>query len=133
MDYNNATAQECADWLAVNDGWAWRPWAGEEIHRLWTHPNGDEELEYRGTERLDNEHGPYKLTLDGAAAALPSNWRVDYIRDRGEYAGLGNARWYVRAFRVPGDITNCVSCDGTDELTARYRAAVASRMEGGKA
>jgi len=124
MDYNTATAQECADWLACDDGWTKVQTAHGDY--AWRHSTLRDDP-------CSNWSHPYPLTLDAAAGALRSNWRVDYIRDRGEYAGLGDARWYARVFRVPGDITNSVSCEGPDELTARYRAAVASKMEGGKA
>ena len=96
--------------------------------RLWSHPDKLDMLEYRGIIGCDNG-GPYKLTLDAAAAALRRNWRVDYIRDRGNYAELGNARWFARVLLSPGELSNCVCCEGPDELTARYRAAVAARME----
>jgi len=126
---NEMTAQECADWLAENDGWTWRPWAGEEVYRLWTHPNGDEELEYRGIERLDDEHGPYKLTLDGAAAALRDPWKLStFHRHPSGYTKV--MLWNVAsdATQIEWDSIRMIHQDGPDELTARYRAAVASRI-----
>ena len=121
MNYNEMTAAQCADWLAEKDGWEWRPYAGADDQRLWTHPDGREELEYRGAERLDNEHGPYKLTLDAAAGAMKRPWRL--VRVEVNHDG-----------RAMATIYNGAECkwnhaEGPDELTARYRAAVAARME----
>lgn len=123
MNYNEMTAAQCADWLAVKDGWTWRPYAGSDDQRLWTHPDGREELEWRGTERMDNEHGPYKLTLDAAAGALREPWKWDAVE------------WWNEMVRVSAcKITTWekLYVDGPDELTARYRAAVAARMEDDK-
>lgn len=126
MNYNEMTAQQCADWLAEKDGWTWRPYAGAADQRLWTHPDGREELEYRGAERLDNEHGPYKLTLDAAAGALREPWKWDSIE---WWDNAVIARYFdngVRESKFPAFMQRV---DGPDELTARYRAAVAARME----
>lgn len=123
MNYNEMSAQQCADWLAEKDGWVWRPYAGSDDQRLWTHPDGREELEYRGAERLDNEHGPYKLTLDAAAGALREPWRlrsVAYCDDRKAWQAiieLVNKQDTLWLWYAP------------DRMTAEYRAAVAARME----
>ena len=120
MNYNEMTAAQCADWLAEKDGWTWRPYAGADDQRLWTHPDGREELEYRGAERLDNEHGPYKLTLDAAAGALREPWRWDEVL------------WWVATVYAEiwhKDTCEKIGCEAPDELTSRYRAAVAARME----
>jgi hypothetical protein len=114
MDYNNATAQECADWLAGDDGWTWRHYAGDEHWRLWT-------LAAKNAEQFDH---PYPLTLDSAAGALREPWEWDSV-----------CFWtaHVDAYAKHVAKGYSVCAEAPDELTARYRAAVASRMEGGKA
>ena len=121
MNYNEMSVAQCADWLAEKDGWVWRPYAGADDQRLWTHPDGREELEYRGAERLDNEHGPYKLTLDAAAGALREPWRLSAIYFLSKSVRVAVHNTQTKSLGL--------SVDAPDELTARYRAAVAARME----
>jgi len=118
-DYNTMTAQQCADWLAERDGWTWRPYADSDSVRLWSHPDKLDMLEYRGIIGCDNG-GPYKLTLDAAAAALREPWDWDYVDwwEDGIEAGIINAETRRKKANL-----------APDELTARYRAAVAARME----
>jgi hypothetical protein len=124
IDPNTATAQECADWLAVDDGWTWRNYAGFEDERLWNHPDGRELLEYRHEERLESEQGPHPLTLDGAAGALQEPWRWDRV-DWMTASVEATITQFVNLAR-----SSHINTDGPDELTARYRAAVAARLAG---
>jgi hypothetical protein len=108
MNVNDMTAQQAADWCGEQDGWKW-----SEDRKGWV--LGDRCLPY----------WPYPLTLDGAAAALPEGWRVDYMRDRKQ---ITTPRWFVRALRLGGEFQSGICVEADDELTARYRLAVACRM-----
>lgn len=63
---------------------------------------------------------PCPPTLDGAAAALPEGWKLRtlYQCDTG---------WVCSAMLNAGNIRGLV--DQPDEITARYRLAVACRMK----
>ena len=63
---------------------------------------------------------PYPLTLDAAAGALREPWK---LAKTCRIDGLYNCT----VWRNAGSI--CTIEDAPDELTARYRAAVAARME----
>lgn len=112
INYNTATAQECADWLAGDDGWTivnselppCSYWWNEAIQQ----------------QRVLNDP-PYPLTLDAAAGALREPWRLAHID-----LWPGN----VVAHIVRDHCGSKKSAVGPDELTARYRAAVAARLAG---
>jgi hypothetical protein len=101
MNPNNMTAQQAADWCAVDDGWR-------------AYPDG---LWYKVGHYPLHDH-PHPLTLDGAAAALPEGWSVNLLFT------YTDGKWGAKAFGPAG----MWSIDGPDELTARYRLAVACRM-----
>ena len=111
MDYNTATAQECADWLAGDDGWEMFD------DGVWRRDKpGQREYEY-----LYNTH-PYPLTLDAAAGAMKRPWRLERI----EVASDGKNTVTI----YNGYTANRISIEGRDRLTAEYRAAVAARLDG---
>jgi hypothetical protein len=115
MDYNTATAQECADWLAGDDGWKIVNSELPPCSYWWN--------ESTQQQRVLNDP-PYKLTLDAAAGALREPWRLVSIQ-------LNSVGWaFVKAYNAS---VGWLEIEGPDRLTAEYRAAVASRMEGGKA
>ena len=111
IDYNTATAQECADWLHKHERWEW-----DEGMALWVRGDGK-----------TSTHTPYPLTLDGAAGALREPWRLvslHIVVDRVDFYQVliekhnGSVEWKV------------LLIDGPDRLTAEYRAAVAARLDG---
>jgi hypothetical protein len=121
IDINTATAQECADWLAEQDGWNQEP---PQVDGM-----GDQR-EYWWQWTISSAHGgrtyayspPYPLTLDAAAGALKRPWRlvrVDLNHDGRTMATIYN-----------GAECKWNNIEGPDELTARYRAAVAARLDG---
>ncbi len=112
MTPNDMTAQEAADWCAEQDGWERTGCWG-----YWYKPASGERCR-----RYKYSH-PHPLTLDGAAGALPEGLYVsvnhfcDSIRtdvDLWEAATVKNGAY--------------IAGTGPDELTARYRLAVACRM-----
>ncbi len=111
MNVNDMTAQECADWCGEQDGW--RPstptdtgnWRWEKTLR---------------TGLVDKrEDHPHPLTLSGAAAALPEGWTIWDMEQRGK-------EWVVGA--ILANHEREIYCTGPDEMTARYRLAVACGM-----
>ena len=110
MNYNEMTSAQCADWLAEKDGWLWRPYAGDEHWRLWT-------LAAKNAEQFDH---PYQLTLDAAAGALREPWVIHRICWHTAHVSVSMWRRNSACWK---------NVHGPDELTARYRAAVAARME----
>ena len=114
MNYNEMTAAQCADWLAEKDGWTWNAEYG------WNDFGSPVGCWTRGPYETSSKH-PFALTLDAAAGALREPWRWDEIQ------------WWqdgtVAALYVDVRVGQPHSARGPDELTARYRAAVAARME----
>lgn len=108
MSPNEMTAQQCADWLAERDGWA--PFNGGWRREI---PER-REYEYRDTH-------PLPLTLDAAAGALPPTWSLAKVSHYGPF-------WACHIERFKPTCERMI-VDAVDELTARYRAAVAARME----
>jgi hypothetical protein len=110
MNVNNMTAQQAADWCADDDGWRESlrhvRASGEEVW-CWERDGGDDSFSH-----------PHPLTLDGAAAALPEGWSVDLLFT------YTDGNWGAKAFGPAG----MWAINGPDELTARYRLAVACRM-----
>jgi hypothetical protein len=110
MNVNDMTAQEAADWCAEQDGWVdytacpdgWdaKPWKN---HRT---------KESRATH-------PHPLTLDGADAAFPSDWR--WFRAHGWWTAhkTTNIAGYPNYFRVK---------DTGDKIGDLYRLAALCRM-----
>ncbi len=115
MDYNTATAHECADWLAGDDGWELRTFGAWRRDKP-----GQREYEY-----LHNDH-PYQLTLDAAAGALRKPWYIECLRKNSAID-----HWYIHLRNTENQEN--IWTNAEDRLTAEYRAAVAARMEGGKA
>lgn len=127
-DYNTMTAAQCADWLAERDGWT----------AFARHPDGS--ITAWINERYAScgvvlTH-PMPLTLDAAAAALREPAFITAIR---RVVTIANLRcdgsdvvysWCVDLF-THFDASR-KQIEGPDELTARYRAAVAARMEDDK-
>lgn len=113
MNYNEMTAAQCADWLEAKD------WIKSVVdgYATWTRKCPPEVAasphNYRRTP-------PYPLTLDAAAGALREPWDWDYIEwwEDGTEASVRNMETGKKLAHL-----------APDELTARYRAAVAARME----
>ena len=105
MNYNEMTAAQCADWLAEKDGWTLVGgfWVSELLRSV-----------------VPSFH-PYPLTLDAAAGALREPWRL--VRLDVSKSGRALAVIYCESPEKWEHMS------GPDELTARYRAAVAARME----
>jgi hypothetical protein len=101
MNVNDMTAQQAADWCANDDKWTHHSagwWSEDGLRSSFSHP--------------------HPLTLDGAAAALPEGWSVDLLFT------YTDGNWGAKAFGPAG----MWAINGPDELTARYRLAVACRM-----
>jgi hypothetical protein len=134
MNVNDMTAQECADWCADQDGWNYEPAKvegfGATAHYWWRYT-------------IDVAHGgrtyasvhPYPLTIDGAAAALPEGWRLhrlDWCTT--DESWVAEAKKELSQGRYAYRQIDAYDSDGrwvaaiTDELTARYRLAVACKM-----
>lgn len=126
IDPQAMTLDECRDWLAEQDGWHWLAgvegdpvWCNVEALKTWdpaqvNHPEGSQ-----------YEH-PFPATLDGAAGALPEAWFT--IEQTRFYDDDDSLDWAVAATR-PGLVGRyCVRAWATDEITARYRLAVACRL-----
>ena len=116
MDYNTATAKECADWLAGDDGW--KPLAHDANGNVTAWINET----YASCGVVLNH--PYPLTLDSAAGALRDPLRWDEVL------------WFTASVYVQIRNANTeekIGYEAQDELTARFRVAVASRLEGAKA
>jgi hypothetical protein len=111
MNVNDMTAQQAADWCANNQ---WTLYA----EGMWVP---------KAKGRMSRVH-PFPLTLDGANAALPVGvagvvieWKFDW--HNGEYCAKAySPRGWGRSFAL------WIDAFGPDELTARYRLAVACRM-----
>ncbi len=115
MNPNTMTAQEAADWCAKDDGWreAFRHRHASGVEQwCWERDGGDESFDH-----------PHPLTLDGAAAALPEGWKLFALKDVGVHSG-----WSSAAIALPPLVVMTRFGHGPDELTARYRLAVACRM-----
>jgi hypothetical protein len=112
IDPNTATAQECADWLAGNDGWHCEI-DGEDFERSWV---------IQKSLPVRTYFHPYPLTLDAAAGALREPWRLARIEVN------ANGRALVTITK-PMPMT-WEQIEGPDRMTAEYRAAVAARLAG---
>jgi hypothetical protein len=115
MNYNDMSAAQCADWLAEKDGW----------NAFARHPDGS--ITAWINERYAScgvvlTH-PMPLTLDAAAGALREPWRWDRV-DWMTASVETTITQFVNLSR-----SSHINTEGPDELTARYRAAVAARME----
>lgn len=107
------TAQEAAEWCAEQDGWNFEP-PEPCVPGAWWKWNAHPTLKSRTWSKAH----PHPLTLDGAAAALPEGWSVNLLFT------YTDGKWGAKAFGPAG----MWAIDGPDELTARYRLAVACRM-----
>jgi len=108
---NTMTCDECRDELARRKGWreAFRHRHASGVEQwCWERDGGDESFDH-----------PYPPTLDGAAGALPEGWtlRTLYQCDTG---------WVCSAMLNTANIRGLI--DQPDELTARYRLAVACHV-----
>jgi hypothetical protein len=118
MNVNDMTAQEAADWCAEQDGWV--------KHLTHWHPDNVDGME---AVRADCHSHPHPLTLDGAAAALPEGWRLVELSDNQTEYGVPKYPWTTTGRKeFGGRLPEQVKTFGPDELTARYRLAVACRM-----
>lgn len=103
------TVDECRDWLAYYDGWEFK-------YNSWWHPD-----------KPSLQYHPYSPTLDSAARALNMPMRIfDF-----HFNDTQN-QWIIRAYpaqrvTIGGPIMFCYEVSGPDEVTARYRLAVACR------
>lgn len=116
-DYNTMNAQQCADWLEAKDEWIRTTVDG---YTTWTrkcHP------EVAASPSNFRRTPPYALTLDGAAAALREPWEIYMIRFTTAHVSVSLLRQNTACWK---------NVHAPDELTARYRAAVAARMEDDK-
>lgn len=114
MNYNEMTAAQCADWLAEKDGVKRGPQRHDSIvGDCWYRINPE-------TGRKEFCYHPYQMTLDSAESALREPWDWDEVQ------------WYtahIEAVVRNIDTGRKLGTTAPDELTARYRAAVAARME----
>ena len=120
MNYNEMTAAQCADWLEAKDDWIKSVVDG---YATWTRKC---QPEVAASPHNFRRTPPYPLTLDAAAGALREPWRWDSIE---WWDNAVIARYFDAGVRASGFPAFMQRVDGPDELTARYRAAVAARME----
>lgn len=130
MNPNTMTAQECADWCAMDDGWTNTIEQLAGIHRAYRvrwYRNIASTVPNVNTREWHESH-PHPLTLDGAAKALPEGWVWCKCLDVAE----NEDGWYGWNERTQRRSDGVFICDpitnGPDELTARYRLAVACRL-----
>ena len=117
MNYNEMSAQQCADWLAEKDGWV------KTLAKGADESDGEDGYFWAKGGKWQWEH-PMPLTLDAAAGALPAKMFF-YVN----YCILFGEETYVVCAVTKGTRIKEFRSEGPDELTARYRAAVAARME----
>lgn len=119
MNVNEMTAAECADWCAAQNGW--RIFNMPVGPRLYLAPGKPEDADCQ-------TECPYPLTLDGAAAALPDGVCGLVIERKFDWF---NGEVHAKAYSPMG-WGRCgalwIHTYGPDELTARYRLAVACGM-----
>jgi hypothetical protein len=127
MNPNTMTCDECRDELARRKGWTW------DASFVW-HGTGRGAWVKRGTPTDDTQTiewtivHPYPPTLDGAAAAMPEGRSV---RVNQEPRHKLTPHWLVNAVDIHEDGGRgyvMIDAEAEDELTARYRLAVACRM-----
>jgi hypothetical protein len=111
IDPNTATAQECADWLAGDDGWT-KVFADGYVAN-----DGLDAYYWKRDGRVQWAH-PYSVLTP----ELKPPWRLERI----EVASDGKNTVTI----YNGYTANRISIDGPDRLTAEYRAAVAARLAG---
>ena len=119
MNLNEMTAAQCADWLAAKDGYV-NVGVGCDF---WMHH----------TNPTVQVPPPYPLTLDAAAGALREPFYWHEIIWRYKWDGDVRKFSHVEVCMRKGEYTvaEWAWTTGHDELTARYRAAVAAKMEDG--
>lgn len=120
-DYNTMTAQACADWLAERDGWTKEIDTDGQVS--WVQHREKWLNDERAINMTRQYVHPMPMTLDAAAAALREPWDWDEVQ------------WYtahIEAVVRNIDTGRKIRTTAPDELTARYRAAVAARMEDDK-
>ena len=113
MNPNTMTAQECADWCAMDDWWrqAFQHRHASGAGQWWWERDG-------GDESFDH---PHPLTLDGAAKALPEGWSwTKHATSFGKWWAAYPPGWNGEEY--PEVV------DTGDEIADRYRLAVACRM-----
>lgn len=116
MTPNTMTLDEVRDELARRDGWEYTAphkdaETGRVVHGVWS----------RGKSTLCFH--PVIATRDGAAAALPKGWTLHALEEVGSLSGWSCAA--IAHYPLPAE-----TCFGhaPDELTARYRLALACRI-----
>ncbi len=120
VDPQGMTLEECLEWLAVADGWERKNRDGLDgvLRTQW----------YRrsNTGASGFVNFPHEPTLDGAAGALPETWFVCEIMRY--YEDDKSLAWSCMASRPGLPPGECRRGSGPDEITARYRLAVACRL-----
>jgi len=119
VNYNEMSADQCADWLAEKDGWV------KTLAKGADESDGEDGHFWAKGGKWQWEH-PMPLTLDAAAGALREPWGWSEIE---WWDNAVIARYFNRGVRASGWPAFMQRVDGPDELTARYRAAVAAMME----
>lgn len=129
MNPNELTAQQAADWCAVDDGWKHEPMG---VHEQYVSPDatlptfavltrtpcGPYRWVKNGVVRMEC---PYPLTLDGADAAVPTGWKwARYpLRIIAAWTWVGVHEATGRHIDVP---------DTGDKIGDLFRLAVACRV-----
>jgi len=118
VNYNEMTAAQCADWLAEKDGWSKEIDTDGQVS--WVQHREKWLNDERAINLTRQYVHPMPLKLDAAAGALREPWDWDYIEwwEDGTEASVRNMETGKKLAHL-----------APDELTARYRAAVAARME----
>jgi len=121
VNYNEMSAQQCADWLAEKDGWTKEIDTDGQVS--WVQHREEWLNDERAINLTRQYVHPMPLTLDAAAGALREPWKlrsVAYCDDR--------KAWQAIIERPDKQVTLWLWY-APDRMTAEYRAAVAARME----
>lgn len=120
MDPNTMTLDECRDWLAKDDGWAWVSRPVQHID-MGNHRNSftaDVRFWSRGDVKNIQSH-PCPPTIDAIAACMPDGWDLEIV------CLSDDKKWHTVGTHAPDEWYE-VSADS--EILARARLAVACRM-----
>jgi len=113
VNYNEMSAAHCADWLAEKDGWV------KTLAKGADESDGEDGYFWAKGGKWQWEH-PMPLTLDAAAGALREPWYIHLMHFTAAHVSVRLWRQNTACWK---------NVHGPDEMTARYRAAVAARME----
>lgn len=111
------SAQECVDWLLKEEGWYWVGLNDHDGH-------------WRNSKGQRSYYDPFPLTLDGAAKSLKEMWFWKVMRVIRNNRNGSSGEWvFVCEATRDARINAEVYAVAHDELTARYRAAVAAKAK----